>query len=82
MNKVMQGIRVLEVAQRTFVPSAGAILGMELSRTDSFVTFLLGTVSRFRTSAAAGRLPSCGARARRRLSGGRGRKREPKSGLA
>ncbi|WP_369818205.1 CoA transferase [Novosphingobium sp. ST904] len=26
MTKVMQGIRVLEVAQHTFVPSAGGIL--------------------------------------------------------
>jgi crotonobetainyl-CoA:carnitine CoA-transferase CaiB-like acyl-CoA transferase len=26
MTKVMEGVRVLEVAQHTFVPSAGAIL--------------------------------------------------------
>ncbi|MCB2077541.1 MAG: CoA transferase, partial [Novosphingobium sp.] len=26
MTKVMEGVRILEVAQHTFVPSAGAIL--------------------------------------------------------
>lgn len=30
MTKVMQGFRILEVAQFTFVPAAGAIVLMEL----------------------------------------------------
>ena len=31
MTRVMEGVRVLEVAQYTFVPAAGAVLGSVLS---------------------------------------------------
>ena len=40
MTKVMQGVRVLEVAQFTFVPAAGAVLMLSLTGLGVFITFL------------------------------------------